>query len=158
MKTDYLAFRNAEKHVQSYSKESQDVMERHAEAMDCRNCEAFLQMGIDAFEWLMRADRAFRMAIFRGEKEYDAESEKSLRNLCKNWLVPCEVAEKWIETQLTRGYEIDNLAEFRECVSEMSAIVGADDEEDNTTIPKPIVAFRNSAIDEHRNGQTTEFI
>jgi hypothetical protein len=158
METDYLAFRNAQKHVQSYSQESQDVMARHAEAMDCRNCEAFLQMGIDAFEWLMRADRAFRMAVYRGEKEYDPENEKSLRNLCKNWLGPCDVAEQWIETQLTRGYEIDNLVEFRECVRQMSAIVEANDETDNMSLPKQIAVFRDSAVDEHHNGQTAEFI
>jgi hypothetical protein len=158
MKTDYLAFRNAEMHVKSYSKESEDVMQRHAEAMDCRNCEAFLQMGIDAFEWLMRADRAFRMAIYRGEKEYEADSEKSLRILCRNWLVPCDVAEKWIETQQTKGYEIDNLDEFRRCVSEITAIVDADEEGDNAPLPEQIAMFRDSAIEEFRNGQTAEFI
>jgi hypothetical protein len=158
MKADYLAFRNAEKHVQSYSQESQDVMAHHAEAMDCRNCEAFLQMGIDAFEWLMRADRAFRAAVYRGEKEYDLDSEKSLSILCKNWLVPCDVAEQWIETQQTRRYEIDNLEEFRRCVQEMTAIVEASDEGDNVTLPKHIAILRDKAVDEHRNGQTAEFI
>jgi hypothetical protein len=36
--------------------------------------------------------------------------------------------------------------------------VEASDEADNIPIPKPIVALRDAAIDEHRNGQTTEFI
>jgi hypothetical protein len=158
MKIDDLAYRNAEKHVQSYSDECRDLLKLHAEAKDCRNCEAFLQIGIDAFDWLMRADRQFRMAIYRGEKDFNPKIEQALRAQYKKWLDPCELAEKWIEIQQTRGFEIDNLKEFRDCVRQMIAIVEANEEGDNASLPKQIAAFRDSAIEEHRNGQTAEFI
>jgi len=145
--------------VQSYSKESADLMDRHAEAMDCWNCEAFLQMGIDAFHWLMRADRTARMAIYRGEKEHDPAFENSLNQLCAGWLTVSHFAEQWIEKQLTLGYEIDNLEEFRDCVDEMKAIVESSKPgSSDLPLPGPIALLRDTAIDEHHNGETSEFV
>lgn len=154
-----LTLRTAEGHIECYERES-GLMAQHAEAMECWECEAFLQLGIDAFAWIMRADRQFRMAIYRGEKEFNPEAEKSLHALCKNWLgAPCELAVLLIEAQRTRGYEIDNLEDFQRCVVEMTAIVKAGEEgDDHTTLPKHISGYRDEAADEHRNGQTAEFI
>jgi hypothetical protein len=158
MKMEYndLAYRNAQKHVKSYSDES-SLMKAHAEAMDCRYCEAFLQMGIDAFHWLIRADRVYRTAVYRGEIEYSADFEKMLAELCEQWLGPCEAADGWIEKQLTEGFTIDNLDEFRECAEEMLAIVESAEPGDNQ-IPESVAALQDAAVEEYRNGQTAEFI
>ena len=56
MATDSLVFRTAERHVNNYTRESSGLMAEHREAMDCRDCEAFLQLAIEAFHWLIRAD------------------------------------------------------------------------------------------------------
>lgn len=156
MAIDLLAVRNAKQHVQSYAQEF-DVMACHKEAMDCRNCESFLQMGIDAFEWMIRADRAVRMAIYRGDKDFDPDFEVAMSELCKSWLKPCEFAESWIAIQLERGYEIDNLSEFRHCVEEMTAIIEAN-EEGAESLPDSIAHLRDAAVEEHRNGQASEFV
>jgi hypothetical protein len=156
MAAESLAFRTAKQHVQTFSDESSALMKAHAEAMDCRDCEAFLQLGIDAFEWLMRADRIYRMDIYRGEGQHDATVENALRALCKAWLEPCAFADRWIEAQRTRGFVIDNLVRFRQCVDEMAAIVEAWD--GDTSLPQPIADLRDAAIIEHRNGETAEFI
>jgi hypothetical protein len=152
-----LAFRTAKKHVDAYSEESA-LMADHYEAMDCWDCEAFLQLAIDAFEWLMRADRAYRMSVYRGEREPDAGLEASLERLCEGWLNPCAFAETWVEKRVTKGYRIDNLAEFRQCAREMSAIVEAINDRGDESLPKGIAVFRNAAIEEHRNGETAEFV
>lgn len=158
MATDFLAFKTAEQHVHSYADTSSDLMAKHAEAMDCRDCEAFLQIGIDAFDWLMRADRVIRMAIYRGDRDFDPKIEDALRLLCKLWLKPCEFAKQWIALQQQKGYDIDNLAEFRRCMEEMQAIVGSNAGESDGAIPEHIASLRDSAISEHLNGQTAEFI
>ena len=158
MNAESLAFRTAKKHAVSYSEESAALMASHAEAMDCRNCEAFLQMGIDTFEWLMRADRVYRMAMYRGEVGHDAELEDALAHLCEGWLKPCEFAEQWIEKQLTNGYQIDNLKDFRRCVEEMSAIVESNRQHGDQELPERVAELRDAAIQEHRNGETAEFV
>ncbi len=158
MKMDYnnLAYRNAQKHVEFYSEES-SLMKAHAEAMDCRDCEAFIQMGIDAFHWLIRADRVYRTAVYRGEIQYMPEFEKMLTELCQKWLEPCEAADGWIEKQRTKGFTIDNLAEFRECTEEMLAIVESAEPGDNQ-LPESVAALQDAAVEEYRNGKTSEFI
>ena len=158
MNAESLAFRTAKKHVDSYSEESANLMAAHDEAMDCRDCEAFLQMGIDAFDWLMRADRAYHMAMYRSEIDHDPKLEDALARLCEGWLVPCEFAERWIERQLTNGYQIDNLEGFRRCVTEMSAIVEVNREDGDQKLPEQIAELRDTAIQENRNGETAEFV
>ncbi len=53
MFTDYLAFRTASRHVQAFSDESEGVLKQRAEATECRDCEYFLQLATDTFDWLM---------------------------------------------------------------------------------------------------------
>ena len=113
MSMDNLALRTARKHVQNYSYESDDLMLRHAEAIDCRDCEDLLQLGIDAFKWLGRADRVIRSAVYRGLAEYDPSLDVALAALYAEWLKPCTFAEGWIAQQEQRGFRVDNLAEFR---------------------------------------------
>src|SRR5437870_5523947 len=96
MQIDNFVVQNAQEHVRSFETAPAELMARHKEAMECRDCEAFLQMGIDAFDWILRADRAIRMEIYRGERQFDAAVEKLLHGLCKTWLKPCDFAEKWI--------------------------------------------------------------
>jgi hypothetical protein len=158
MKSD-LAFRTAEKHVRNYEKESQELRAEHREAMDCRDCETFLQLGIDAFSWLIRADRVLRTALAEGvEDAYSKEVADAFHRMCKAWLAPCEYARKWIGIQIERGYTIDNLAQFEECCEEMEAIVEFNDRDATESLPVPIANHRNEAVNEFDNGQTAEFV
>jgi len=114
-------------------------------------------MGIDAFNWLIRADRSERLAVFRGERAYDPAVDEELATRCKRWLEPGPFAEEWIAAQERRGYQIDNLEEFRDCVREMAAIVAAAGLAE-AALPAPLQELRDAAIQEHRNGETAEFI
>lgn len=159
MSRDSLALRTARGHVDNYQTESTNLMARHAEAMDCRDCEAFLQLGIDAFEWLMRADREYRAAMAAGQIDYNAEVDAALTELCRTWLKPCEYAQKWIALQKQRNYEIDNLAEFNNCCEEMRAIVAAEERLNQANaLPTAIATLREEAVQEHSRGETTEFV
>jgi hypothetical protein len=150
---DNLAFRTARLHVHNYSDQSDDLMRRHAEAIECRDCEDFLQLGIDAFKWLGRADRVIRSAVYRGVAEHDPSLDVALATLYAEWLRPCTFAERWIAQQESRGYRVDNLAEFRVCCEEVRAIVEANE---GTLENDALVALRDDAIDAHRKGETIE--
>jgi len=158
MAIESLALRTAEKHVRNYNRESGDLMAEHREAMDCRECEAFLQLGIDAFNWIIRADLEFRGAVSAGTVQFDPKEEEKIGLLCRGWVAPCEYAEQWIARQQESGYKIDNLEEFRECCQEMRAIVEAQDNADGEPLPPALIELRDKAIDEFLNGETSAFV
>lgn len=153
MPTPRLAVLNARKHVDDFDA----VIKDHYEAQDCNDCEDFLQMGIDAFEWIIRADEVIRAAIYAGDMEYDEELDHGIQLLLKVWLRPCENAFKWIAKCESLGFKIHNLAHFRECHNEVLAIVESLDSPD-TEVGDALSAARDEAIREHRNGETAEFV
>lgn len=150
MSLDNLALRTARSHVHAYSGECEELMARHAEAMDCRDCEDFLQLGIDAFRWLGRADVQYRMRVYRGVAEYDAKFEEDLAALYRLWLKPCDYALQWAEKQLRLEYRLDNLEEFKRCVEEAKALIDPNEE-----VTDGIAVLRDEAIEEFRAGKTS---
>lgn len=157
MSTRMLAFRTAEQQVKNYAHESLQLMQEHHAAMDCRDCEDFLQLGIDAFQWLIRADQLFRVAVYESIEAYDQQLDERLQHLFRQWLGPCDYAEKWIERQTAKGYHLDNLEKFRECCREMAAIVEALDAGSDEQLPDAIAELRDRAIEEFNRGETAEF-
>jgi hypothetical protein len=127
-------------------------MVHRREAIDCFDCESFLQLGIDAFAWLARADESIRKAIYAGQIEYDQEVDPAIAHLYQDWLRPCSHAEKWIATQESRGYNVSNVEEFRRCVEELQAIVAA-----NNEVAGELAAIRDQAVEENRAGTTTDW-
>jgi len=158
MAIDSLTLRTAEKYVENYNRESADLLAAHREAMDCRDCEVFLELGIDAFRWVILADAAIRGAVAEGKLEFTPEIDAAIKHLCERWLVPCKYAEEWIAIQQARGYQIDNLDRFRECCGEMRAIVEAQAPRNRESLPAAVAELRDQAIREHRSGQTAEFV
>lgn len=154
-----LAFRTAEKHVRNYEQETRDLIAEHREAMDCRDCEAYLQIGIDAFNWLIRADQSLRRAAAEGNEDaYSPEVAAAFGRHCKAWLASCERASEWIARHRDREYEIENLAALRKCCEEMQAIVDFYDAERSESLPPQMAVLRDEALAEFRNGETAEFV
>lgn len=79
MLLDNLAFRTARSQVHNLRGEYDELMVRRRDATDPLDCEAFLQLGIDAFAWLTRADESIREAIFAGGMEHDPAVEEALK-------------------------------------------------------------------------------
>jgi hypothetical protein len=148
-----LAFREARRHVYSFSDES-EIMRDHREALECLDCEAVLQLGIDAFNWLVLADETIRRATYRGA-EFDADTSVMMSQLFRHWLRPCAVVNQWIAVQKDRGYNLANLEELRRCEREVQAIVRSLDAD---SLTEPMRGLRDSAVAEHRDGQTAEFV
>jgi hypothetical protein len=147
-----IAYRTARSHVHLFKDEGDELLERHERAMDCRDCESFLQLGIDAFKWLCRADEEIRKGIFSGEVQYKEDMDSAIAALYKLWLRPCVFAEQWIRHQLQHELKIDNLAAFRECQEEVRAIV-----EENNDVSGDLLKLRDEAIRSHQAGNTSEW-
>lgn len=152
-----LAIHAATHNVELYVQHAENITSNQHEALDCLDCQAFLQLGIDAFRWLVNADELINKAIAEGIVEYDPELESKLEELFRRWLVPCQFANDWIDVQLRRGYQPDNLKKFRKCQAEVEAILNSID---NTTrsMSDSLIELRDAAIEEHRRGETAEFI
>ncbi len=144
--------RIARQRVECFERESGELMKQHYEAMDCRDCETFLQLGIEAYDWLIRADIAIRKSIASGQADYDPEIERGLETLFREWLNPCDKVEQWIAVQHGRDYTVDNLDEFRKCREEVVAIVESLSEGDD--LPVKIADLQDLAIGEFRDGNT----
>jgi len=150
-----LTFDYAKESVLRYTAADDKLIQDSREAMDCYDCEAFLQLGINAFEWLQRADIVIRKALYNEVYKYDSDIEAALKDLCVHWLKPCKDAFSWIAIQKKRGFEVSNLKEFQNCCNEMKAIVESSSEE--STIPSAVAVIASQAIQEHRDGETAEF-
>lgn len=149
-----LAVRFAERSVGAFRDESGEARNLPGDAFDC---EAFLQMGIQSFEWLVRGDQVYRAAIYKGEK-HNSDIEKAIEDLFRKWLDRGKFANEWVATLLKRGDSVDNLAEFRQCEEEAAAIVAfLDSNQNDAELPEAMRALRDKAISEHRNGETAEF-
>lgn len=151
-----LALQTATSHVEQYVKQYEFAMHAH-QAMDYYECEAFLQLGIDAFRWLLRADYGLRQGIYSDAIEYDAKAEAALEQLFRTWLVPCEFAERWAKVQSDRGFTVSNLGDFRKCCEEARAIVDALDGNDTEGMSQQLANLRDQAIYEQQHGETAEF-
>jgi hypothetical protein len=154
MTTESIAFRAARQFVHSYQGEYKDLMEEHGKAMDCWDCQSFLQLGIDAFNWITRTDQEIKKAIFEKRTEYDQNVDLAIASLYAEWLKPCEFAEQWIRLQKARDFKIDNLVQFQKCCEEARAIVECN--EGILSNPNFIVA-QEDALEAYRKGETLGF-
>jgi hypothetical protein len=114
-----IAMRAAEGQVSLYIDQFEKLIKQHIHAMECRDCEDFLQSGIDAFKWIQRARQNYQQSIFDGQASHNIKIENQFTQLYQNWLTPCDNAEKWIKLQIDRGFYPDNLKEFRACCEEV---------------------------------------
>ena len=92
---------------------SHRVILDHVEAMDCRDCEDYLRLGLQAFNWLRTACEHIKEDVCSGQAMYSEELEQSITELYAGWLEPSAEAEEWIAEQEKRGYTVDVAAEFR---------------------------------------------
>lgn len=112
MSRNSLAYRQAEKRTHDFRDESSQVMGDHANAMDCRDCEDFLRLGISAFYWLQRAETVLRESIYNGDRVEDHEVSEMLSILYDAWLAPAEVAKEWIAQLADMDYLPGNRDDF----------------------------------------------
>lgn len=93
------------------------VMEEHRAAIDRRDCEDSLQIGIVALRWLERAAETVIEAENDCLVPYSEEVHAAIQRLYEAWLQCGERAEATIGGVIAAGHTPDNLAEFHDCCS-----------------------------------------
>ena len=149
-----LVLRSARRHVHNFADES-EILREHSQSLDHSDCEAFLQLGIDAFQWLVRADETIRSGVYAGTTTHDPMADKALENLFRAWLVPCQLASTWIEERVQQGDRLRNLEQFRNCQRQVEAIVRSLDSDELTDGMRKL---RDAAVTEHLHDETAEFV
>jgi len=109
-----LELQIARSKVEEYEHE-ESIVRDSKHARDCLDCEAYLDMGMEALQWLERAEEVFTEALARFDFDFSTELMEALENLHIAWLRPCAFAEKWIATCQENGYELRNVEDFRSC-------------------------------------------
>lgn len=121
--------------VNQYVGDFDKLMEEHSQAMECRDCEDVLQVGIEAYKWLAWCEETFREAHARGIPS-NGDADQALTMLLEAWLQPCGPAESWIDRLSRMGHAPHNLSEFREACDHVRALV-----EDRTWSDMTAAAF-----------------
>ena len=147
-----VALRAARRHVNTFTDES-EILEDRQDDGDLQDCGDFLQLGIDAFAWLVRADETIRAAVYDG-LPHDRRSDEAVRELLLAWLRPCAKANQWIQLLGTTAAPA-NLDEFRRCEREVRAIVKSWQADELTDAMRDL---RDRALAEHERGETAEFV
>ena len=92
------------------------LMIDHQAAMNCFDCEAFLQTGIDAIRWLVLAEQAVMNQHKLGVTLIPKEFYPWLEGCYNNFVRRSAFAKKWISECDSRGDEVANAEEFDRCV------------------------------------------
>lgn len=128
-----------------------DVVEESKQAIDCLNCEAMIDFGIEALESVIKADAVFRDAAMDGLIEFTEELDDSLHGLIRHWLRTSEHSIVWIKKCESREYEVKRRDEFMKFVREAKSIIKSYTDD---SLPEHIAEIRDEAIEEHSRGET----
>ena len=92
--------------AQKRVKDFQDVLtESQQSATDALDAEDWMQVGIDAFNWIMRADRKARLSIDVEERSSAWKVDAAvLETLCKAWLAVADRNADVIEKAKAAGH------------------------------------------------------
>ena len=94
------------------------MLRDHAEAMECRDCEDCLRLGLQAFEWIRTAHAHFQADVLSGDAAFDDNFEQVITGLYATWLAVSEVVEPWVAKLENRGYTVEAAGKLRECCQE----------------------------------------
>ncbi|HVA46479.1 MAG TPA: hypothetical protein VNH11_08905 [Pirellulales bacterium] len=78
-------------------------------------CQRLVQQGIDAFQWIVKAEETIRQAAYQGLIDFSPELDETLEALYRGWLARCEQMQALIRQQILQGGDLDNVSEFARC-------------------------------------------
>lgn len=111
MQADYSLLL-ARKKVQCYSQRSESIA-RQAGLLECRDCECFLRLGIEAYKFLRQTEDVLRQAD-RENLDVPDDFLVELSDLYRAWLRPYAHAEERARQLQKQGFSVGNLKQFRE--------------------------------------------
>lgn len=92
------------------------LMNDHHAAMNCLDCEAFLQKGIDAIRWLRLAEQAVMSQHKLAVTLVPTEFYVWLDGAYNAFVLRSKLAQQWITDCDARGYSVANSKEFFNCL------------------------------------------
>src|SRR6476660_6132653 len=101
--SDDFALAIAQRHVHQFVDDSESLLKRNAQGIECRECEDWLRAGIVSARWLRRAEEFLREADYQGLRPFDALTQESLGSLYADWLRSAERADTLIDGLASRG-------------------------------------------------------
>jgi hypothetical protein len=135
------------------------LMQQSREACDCHDCQSSMKLGIQVFDWIIDADKSYRKQLYEGKGTYSPVLEGALAGLLRRWYRQSDGMIAWAEHHVSLGFTVAHLAEFKRRCEEARAILKSLDESDNNRImSEPLIVLRDNALEDHRNGQTAEFV
>jgi hypothetical protein len=135
------------------------ILADHAEAEDCETCESYLELGVQVFHWIIKADQEYRRELYQDSSTHNEAVEQELESLIRRWHARSQSMLSWAQRHLSRGFQLAHLDEFRQCAEEAAAIVDSfDDASGNQVMPAPLILLRDQALTDHQNGETSEFV
>lgn len=84
------------------------------DANECAACERWLDMGVDALEWLEKAEQFLLEAGRSGVAIIESDTAQAVRDLYLVWLESCDQAEKWCASLTAKGHPPNNLGKLRQ--------------------------------------------
>lgn len=90
----------------------------HARAMECRDVERMLKVGLALYNIFRTADEVWSQRVQTGEAEFSADTVKGLRAAYEWWLLPCDEVNARIRKMEDTPYsfEVAGASEFRNAV------------------------------------------
>lgn len=104
-----IAYRLARDQVQRFRNELDPMVGQDVQVLE-NESEDLLQLGIDAYQWIVRAERRLRENAHGGNVDHPADAIAAVADLYKLWLIPGALIEARIAQQSAIGAE--NAAEF----------------------------------------------
>ena len=147
-----------ERQLEAYDREIEQWRQDHDAAMQCRDFELLLKLGIDVYETLGRIDTAVSAAALRGERgEADLVAVDDLYRI---WLSLAEAVERRLDEFEQAGFRVEFAETFRTARREVQGVLTPDADffRDDNLADVRLADVRDAAIDSHRRGETDDLI
>lgn len=103
---------NLQQHLEEYAKASWQI--DHQRAMECRELEALIDLGLALLETIRRIDRRLRQNIRSGSVPFRKTDVEAVAALYEQWYAPCTPILRELERLESEGYMVDNAEAFRD--------------------------------------------
>jgi hypothetical protein len=143
----------AERMISAYA-ETETWKDQHDKAVLCFEIEEFIAWGNRIFQGLSEDDAHWHGSVFFNQKvSFSKCLLEKLEQLYRDWLTASERIMSTIGDLEGWGFEIRGVEEFRRNCREVRGMFAPDDEFFQSD---SLVELRDEAIDEHRQGKTTD--
>jgi hypothetical protein len=91
--------------------------------MEAFDRDDLLQLAIDSFRWIRRADDSYRTAICNGKADFDLRMEQTVTRIYELLVELCGKVEHNLLAENNEDGPLDNLKAFRVCSEEARALL-----------------------------------